>query len=69
MTALDIVVLASGRGSNLAAIFDAIDAGRCDARVVGVVSDKADAGALALAAGRGVSTRVVPLARGADRDA
>ena len=69
MTALDIVVLASGRGSNLAAIFDAIDAGRCDARVMGVVSDKADAGALALAAGRGVSTRVVPLARGADRDA
>jgi phosphoribosylglycinamide formyltransferase-1 len=69
MAALDIVVLASGRGSNLAAIFDAIDVGRCDARVVGVVSDKADAGALALAAARGVSTRVVPLARGADRDA
>lgn len=69
MPTLDIVVLASGRGSNLTAIFDAIDAGRCDARVVGIVSDKVDAGALALGRARGVPTRVVPLARGGDRDA
>ena len=61
MPTVDIVVLASGRGSNLAAIFDAIDAGRCDARVVGIVSDKADAGALTLAHARGVPARVVPL--------
>ena len=67
MPLVDIVVLASGRGSNLAAIFDAIDAGRCDANVVGVVSDKAEAGALAAATARGIPTRVVPLARGGDR--
>ncbi|MCA9579547.1 MAG: phosphoribosylglycinamide formyltransferase [Sandaracinaceae bacterium] len=69
MSTVDIVVLASGRGSNLSAIFEAIDAGRCDARVVGLVSDKPGAGALALAEARGVPTRVVPLPRGADRDA
>ncbi len=69
MPALDIVVLASGRGGNLAAILDAIDAGRCDARVVGIVSDKADAGALVQGQNRDIPTRVVPLARGGDRDA
>jgi phosphoribosylglycinamide formyltransferase-1 len=39
-------VLASGRGSNLQAILDAIAAGRCPARVAVVVSDRKDAGAL-----------------------
>jgi phosphoribosylglycinamide formyltransferase-1 len=39
-------VLASGRGSNLQAILDAIDAGRCPARVAVVVSDRKDAAAL-----------------------
>jgi len=39
-------VLASGRGSNLQAILDAIDAGRCPAGVAVVVSDRKDAGAL-----------------------
>jgi phosphoribosylglycinamide formyltransferase-1 len=39
-------VLASGRGSNLQAILDAIDAGRCPARVAVVVSDRKDAPAL-----------------------
>ena len=41
-----IAVLASGRGSNLQAILDAIAAGRLDARVVAVLSDKPDAAAL-----------------------
>jgi phosphoribosylglycinamide formyltransferase 1 len=41
-----IAVLASGRGSNLLAILDAIAAGRLDAEVVGVYSDKPDAPAL-----------------------
>ncbi len=45
-TPLRLGVLASGRGSNLQAILDAIDAGRCPARVVVVVSDRAGAGAL-----------------------
>jgi len=39
-------VLASGRGSNLQAILDAIAAGRCPARVAVVVSDRKDAPAL-----------------------
>src|SRR5262245_14439373 len=39
-------VLASGRGSNLQAILDAIEAGRCPARVAVVVSDRKDASAL-----------------------
>lgn len=39
-------VLASGRGSNLQAMLDAIDAGRCPARVAVVVSDRAAAPAL-----------------------
>ena len=39
-------ILASGRGSNLQAILDAIVAGRCPARVAVVVSDRKDAPAL-----------------------
>lgn len=39
-------ILASGRGSNLQAILDAIAAGTLDAEVVGVFSDKPDAQAL-----------------------
>ena len=41
-----IAVLASGRGSNLHAILQAIDAGALDAEVVGVFSDKPNAPAL-----------------------
>lgn len=41
-----IAVLASGRGSNLQAVLDAIAGGRLDADVVGVFSDKPDAAAL-----------------------
>mgnify|MGYP003575576926 FL=1 len=41
-----IAVLASGRGSNLQAIIDAIAAGTLDAEVIGVLSDKPDASAL-----------------------
>lgn len=43
---LRIGVLASGRGTNLQAIIDAIQAGRLDARLVVVISDKPDAPAL-----------------------
>lgn len=41
-----LAILASGRGSNLQAILDAIAAGTLDAQVVGVFSDKPDAFAL-----------------------
>ena len=40
-----LAVLASGRGSNLQAILDAIDRGALDADVVGVFSDKPAAAA------------------------
>jgi phosphoribosylglycinamide formyltransferase-1 len=53
-TPLVLGVLASGRGSNLQAILDAIDAGRCAARVTVVISDRKDAIALERARRAGV---------------
>lgn len=50
-----LAVLASGRGSNLQAILDAIARGALDARVVGVFSDRAKAGALERARAAGVA--------------
>ncbi len=47
-------VLASGRGSNLRAILDAIEAGRCPARLAVAVSDRAGAPALDRARRAGV---------------
>jgi phosphoribosylglycinamide formyltransferase-1 len=41
-----LAVLASGRGSNLQALLDAIDAGTLDATIVGVFSDRLNAHAL-----------------------
>ena len=55
---LDLAVLVSGRGSNLRAICAAIDAGRCDARIAGVLADRSQADALAFASERGIPTRV-----------
>jgi phosphoribosylglycinamide formyltransferase 1 len=43
---LRVAVLASGRGSNLQAVIDAIEAKQVDARIVAVVSNKIDALAL-----------------------
>lgn len=51
---LRIAVLASGRGSNLQALIGAIAAGALDAGIVGVFSDKADAGALQRARDAGI---------------
>ncbi|MGB5681963.1 MAG: formyltransferase family protein, partial [Polyangiales bacterium] len=65
---MNAVVLVSGRGSNLRAICAAIDAGTCDANLVGVVSDRKDAAALQFAEDRGIPTRVVPLRKGDDRE-
>ncbi len=56
---MKVVVLVSGRGSNLQSLLDAIDAGRCEASVVAVISDRAAAPALALAHARGIATEVV----------
>ena len=65
---MDVVVLVSGRGSNLKAICQAVDESTCDARIVGVVSDRAKAAALAFAKERGIPTRVVRLRKGDDRN-
>lgn len=43
---LRVAVLASGRGSNLQAIIDAIEAGQIQSQIVAVISNKKDAGAL-----------------------
>jgi phosphoribosylglycinamide formyltransferase-1 len=57
---LDLGVLISGRGSNLQAILDAVAAGKLDARVRVVVSNRADAAGLERAHAAGVATVVVP---------
>ncbi|MCL2830965.1 MAG: phosphoribosylglycinamide formyltransferase [Betaproteobacteria bacterium] len=54
-----ISILISGRGSNMEAIFAAIDAGELPARVVSVISNRPQAAGLAMAAARGVRTAAV----------
>jgi phosphoribosylglycinamide formyltransferase-1 len=46
VTPLRVAVLASGRGSNLQAVIDAIEAGQVYATIVAVISNKKDAAAL-----------------------
>ena len=64
-----LVVLASGGGSNLAALLAAHDDAAFGARVVGLVTDKPGAGALDLARGAGVASAVVAPADFEDRAA
>ena len=54
-----LAVLASGRGSNLLAILDAIARGELDAEVVGVFSDRVDAAALERARDAGIEAQSV----------
>lgn len=65
---MDVAVLVSGRGSNLRAICEAMDAGACAAKVVSVVSDRSKAQALEYARERGIAATAVPLRKGDDRD-
>ncbi len=51
-----VVVLISGRGSNLGALLEA----RLPLQVVAVISPRADAAGLGLAQARGIPTRVIP---------
>jgi phosphoribosylglycinamide formyltransferase-1 len=53
-TPLRVAVLASGRGSNLQAIIDAIEAGQVQAQIVAVISNKKDAVALERARKHGI---------------
>ena len=56
---LRIAVLASGRGSNLQAVIDAIADGRLDARIAGVFSDRPDAQALQRARDAGINAHPI----------
>ncbi len=64
-----LVVLISGRGSNLAALLSAAAAGTLPARVVGVLANCADAPGLETASAAGVPTRALDHRLFADREA
>ncbi|HEX5705710.1 MAG TPA: phosphoribosylglycinamide formyltransferase [Pyrinomonadaceae bacterium] len=64
-----VAVLISGRGSNMTALADAVSAGRVPrAEIVVVVSDKPEAGGLALAAARGIEALAVERPHGTTRE-
>lgn len=65
----NIVILISGRGSNMEAIVRALDAERWPARIAAVISNKPDAKGLAFAQARGIPTAVVPSKEFASREA
>ena len=55
----NLAVFASGGGSTLGALLDAVDDGRLDARVALVVTDRDACGALDRARARGIPTAVL----------
>jgi len=64
-----ITVLISGRGSNLAALLAAMDAGTLHGIVHTVIANRADAPGLAIASAHGIATRTVEHRAFATRDA
>ncbi len=64
-----IVLLISGRGSNMEAIVQRCAAEGWPARVAAVIANKADAAGLAFAAGHGIATAVVDHRAHASREA
>lgn len=62
-----IVILISGRGSNMAAILETARRENWTSRIVAVISNRADAGGLETAASYGIATAVVPSRDYADR--
>ena len=62
-----IVVLVSGRGSNMTALADRCAAEGWPARIAGVVSSRPGAAALDAAAARGIATAIVDARAYADR--
>jgi phosphoribosylglycinamide formyltransferase-1 len=69
VSAFRIVILASGSGTNLQAILNQLHGGEEGIEVVGVGSDKPDAGALHRARGADVETAVFPSSEYEDREA
>ena len=65
----NIVILISGRGSNMEAIVRAAQQEQWPARVAAVISNRADAHGLAFAAANGIATAVVANKDYASRDA
>jgi len=65
----NIVILISGRGSNMEAIVRALEAERWPARIAAVISNKPDAKGLAFAQAHGIPTAVVPSKEFASREA
>jgi phosphoribosylglycinamide formyltransferase 1 len=55
-----IAILLSGRGSNFEAIADSIDAGRLDAEIAVVISNRPEARGLEIARQRGLNAVVIP---------
>jgi phosphoribosylglycinamide formyltransferase-1 len=64
---LRIVILISGRGSNMEALIRARDAGTLPAEIVAVISNRGEAAGLATAASQGIATAVVPHSEYPDR--
>ena len=60
-------ILLSGRGSNFVAIADSIAAGRLDAEIAVVISNRADAPGMTAAQQRGLNVAIVP-SRGIERE-
>jgi phosphoribosylglycinamide formyltransferase-1 len=65
---LPLVILISGRGSNMVAIATACQGQQIEATVNRVIADRADAVGLALAAAQGMSTELIDRSRAADRE-
>ena len=63
-----LVILISGRGSNMLSIADACGRGELGARVSAVIADQAAAAGLAAAAQRGLTTRLVAASGFASRE-
>lgn len=64
-----VTVLISGRGSNLAALIETERRGALGGYITTVISNRADAGGLAIAAANGIATHVVDHREYAERDA
>ncbi len=63
-----LVILISGRGSNMSAILDAVADGRITGEIAAVISNRPDAPGLSIASGRGVATMSIDHRAHPDRE-
>jgi len=63
-----VIVLISGKGSNLQAIIDEVRAGQLQIDIAAVISDRPGAGGLARASAAGIPTHVIDFSRFASRE-